>query len=131
MSMATEERSISRLLGDSLAELAKLIQNEVDLARAEMRDKAALVAGAAKLIAIGSVLMIPALVLILFAAAAALIEFGVSPSLAYGCTGLSAAIIAAAMIWMGLSRFSAGALRPSAILDEMQKDKNLAKELIR
>jgi Putative Actinobacterial Holin-X, holin superfamily III len=129
--MAPGERSISQLFGDSLAELAKLIQNEVDLARAEMRDKAALVAGAAKLIAVGSVLMIPALVIILFAIATGLVQLGLSPPLAYGCTGLFTAIVAGALTWMGLSRLSAGALRPSATLDEMRQDRILAKELMR
>ena len=36
-----EERSISQLVGDSLAELAKLVQNEIDLARAELSAKVA------------------------------------------------------------------------------------------
>jgi Putative Actinobacterial Holin-X, holin superfamily III len=131
MNMLPEERSISQLLGDSLAELAKLIQNEVDLARAEMRDKAALVAGAAKLVAAGSVLMIPALVVILFAIAAGLMQLGLSATLAYGCTGICAAIVAGALIWAGVSRMSAGALRPSATLDEIRRDKILAKEIVR
>jgi Putative Actinobacterial Holin-X, holin superfamily III len=129
MSMAPGERSISQLFGDSLAELAKLIQNEVDLARAEMREKAALVAGAARLIAAGAVLMIPALVVILLAIAAALVQLGLSATIAYGCTGLCTAIVAGALIWMGLSR--AGALRPSATLDEIRRDRILAKELMR
>ena len=57
-----DERSISQLLGDSLSELAKLIQNEVDIIRAELLEKVSHVGGAAKLIGVGAVLMIPALV---------------------------------------------------------------------
>jgi hypothetical protein len=131
MSMPREERSISQLLGDCLAELAKLIQKEVDLARAEMRDKAALVAAAAKLIAAGSVLMIPALVVILFAIAAGLMQLGLSATLAYSCTGICAAIIAGVLIGAGLSRLSGSALRPSATLDEIRRDRILAKEIVR
>jgi hypothetical protein len=131
MSKAPEERSISQLFGDSLAELAKLIQNEVDLALAEMRDKVALVAGAGKLIAAGSVLMIPSLVILLFAIAAGLIQLGLSPWLAYGCTGLFTAIVAAALIWAGVSRLSADAPRPSATLDEIRRDGILTKEIAR
>jgi hypothetical protein len=126
-----EERSISQLFGDSLAELAKLIQNEVDLARAELRDKIDIAGGAAKLIAAGAVLFIPALVLILFAIASALIQVGLSAPLAYLCTGLAAALLAGGLIWAGMSRLSAGALTPSATLDEIRRDQAVARELMR
>lgn len=53
------ERSISQLVGNSLAELSKLVQNEIDLARAELSDKVALTGGAVKLIAAGAILLIP------------------------------------------------------------------------
>jgi len=35
-------RTLSQLFGDSLSQLAKLIQNEIDLARAELREKVVL-----------------------------------------------------------------------------------------
>lgn len=126
-----EERSISQLFGDSLAELAKLIQNEVDLARAELRDKIDIAGGAAKLIAAGAVLFIPALVLVLFAVASALIQLGLAAPFAYLCTGLAAAILAAALVWAGMSRLSAGALMPSVTLDEIRRDQAVAGELMR
>ena len=66
MTPTPEERSISQLVGDLLAELSKLVQNEIDLARAELSDKVAIAGEAAKLIAAGAVLLIPGIVLILF-----------------------------------------------------------------
>jgi hypothetical protein len=126
-----EERSISQLFGDSLAELAKLIQNEVDLARAELRDKIDIAGAAAKLIAAGAVLFIPALVLILFAVASTLIQLGLSAPVAYLCTGLAAAILGGGLVWAGMSRLSAGALTPSVTLDEIRRDQAVARELMR
>jgi hypothetical protein len=128
---SSEERSISQLLGDSLSELAKLIQNEVDVARAELLEKASLVGSAAKLIGAGAVLMMPALVLILFAAAAALTQWGLNPALAYLFTGVAAAILSGALIWAGAERLSPRALAPTATLAELQKDKSAARELMR
>ena len=126
-----DERSISQLLGDSISELAKLIQNEVDIIRAELLEKVSHVGGAAKLIGVGAVLMIPALVLILFAASTALIQWGLTPALAYLCTGVAAAVLSGALIWAGARRLSARALAPTATLAELQKDKTAARELMR
>jgi hypothetical protein len=126
-----EERSISQLVGDSLAELAKLVQNEIDLARAELSAKVAVTGDAVKLIATGAVLLIPGVVLILFALASELIQLGLSAPLAYLCCGAGAVIIAGALAWAGMSRLSASALRPSATLDEIRRDKIMATELMR
>jgi hypothetical protein len=131
MSPIAEERSISQLFGDSLAQLAKLIQTEVDLARAELRGKLTIMGGAAKLIGAGATLLISGLVLILFAVASGLIQLGLSAPLAYLCSGLGATIVAFALVWAGVSRLSIGALKPSATLDEIRRDKILAKELTR
>jgi Putative Actinobacterial Holin-X, holin superfamily III len=129
--MHSPERSISQLLGDSLSELAKLIQNEVDVARAELLEKVSLVAGAAKLIGAGAVLMIPAVVLILFSISAALMQGGFTPALAYLCTGVAAAVVSGLLIWAGAGRLSARALAPTATLAELRKDKTAATELMR
>jgi Putative Actinobacterial Holin-X, holin superfamily III len=131
MNSVPDGRSISQLMGDALSELGKLVQNEIDLARTELREKVDIAANAFKFVAAGTVLVIPALVLVLFAVASALIQFGASPWLAYLCTGLVAAIIASALIWIGVRHLSGDALKPSATLDEFRRDKIVAKEFTR
>jgi hypothetical protein len=131
MNTIPDGRSISQLVGDSLSELAKLIQNEVDLARAELREKVEIASNAFKFLAAGVVLVVPALVLVLFAIASVLIQFGAVPWLAYLCTGLGAAIIACALIWIAVGRLSGDTLKPSATLDEIRRDKIVAKEFTR
>src|SRR5580704_8525885 len=101
MTTQSDERTVSQLFGDSLSELAKLIQNEVDLARAELKAKLALIGGAIGFIAAGAVVLIPSLVLILFAVASWLITLGMATPLAYLAAGLGAAIIALALVWIG------------------------------
>jgi uncharacterized membrane protein len=127
----TEERSISQLVGDSLAELSKLVQNEIDLARVELSDKVALTGGAVKLIAAGAVLLIPGILLILFSIASELIQLGWSAPLAYLSSGGAAVIIAGVLAWAGMSRLSASALKPSATINEIRRDTVMATELMR
>jgi hypothetical protein len=125
------ERSIPELFSDAMAQLAKLVGNEFALARAEMSEKAGQVGRAAATIGAGAVVMIPALVLLLFAAAAALIKSGFSDPVAYLCAGGGAAIIASILIAVGLNRLSGEALKPSITIQQVEKDKVAAKEMVR
>ncbi|KIZ34624.1 MULTISPECIES: phage holin family protein [Rhodopseudomonas] len=123
-------RSIPDLISDAFGQLAKLVSNEFDLARAEMSDKASQVGRAVAMIGAGAVICIPALVMILFAIAAALVDNGLSQSIAYLVTGAGAALIALILIWIGLNRLSAGGLAPAVTLDQLQRDKVAAKEMV-
>jgi hypothetical protein len=124
-------RSIPELFSDALAQLAKLIGNEFDLARAELSDKASQAGRALAFIGAGAVFCIPALVLLLFAAASALIRSGMSDPVAYLVTGVAAAIIAGGLIGTGMSRLSGNALKPTMTLDQIERDKVAAKEMVR
>ena len=122
--------SISELLSDVLAQLAKLIGNEFDLAKAELSTKAGQVGRGIMMIGIGAVFMIPTLVLLLMAAAAALMHAGYSAPVAYLMTGGAAALIAAILVGVGVSCLSADVLKPSITLEQLQRDKVAAKEML-
>ena len=124
-------RSIPELFNDAVGQLAKLIGNEFDLARAELSDKAGQAGRAAAIIGAGAVILIPALVMLLFAAAAALMHAGLSDPVAYLITGIGAAAVSAALIATGVKRLSGGALKPTVTLDQVQRDKVAAKEMMR
>ena len=124
-------RSIPDLLSDAFGQLAKLVGNEFDLARAELSDKASQVGRAAAIIGAGAIILIPALVLLLFAVAAALIRAGLSEPVSYLITGVGAALVSAALIATGLNRLSGDALKPSVTLDQVQRDKVAVKEMVR
>jgi hypothetical protein len=125
------DRSLSELLSDVFAQLAKLIGKEFDLAKAELSSKASQVGLASAMIGAGAVIMIPALVLLLFAAAAALMHAGFSDPIAYLLTGGGAILIAAILIGAGISRMSSEALKPSITIEQLQRDKVAAKEMMR
>jgi nitrogen fixation/metabolism regulation signal transduction histidine kinase len=128
---SSNSRSIPELFSDAVAQLAKLIGNEFELARAELSDKASQAGRAAAMIGAGAVILIPALVILLFAISTALIRAGLSDPIAYLITGAGAVIISAALIGIGLSRLSGGALKPTVTLDQVERDKLAAKEMVR
>ena len=74
MSTRSDLGTISTLLGDALSQFAKLFQNEVDLAKAELGEKVQQVGWTVGFLAAGAVLVIPALVMALFALSAALMR---------------------------------------------------------
>jgi hypothetical protein len=124
-------RSIPDLLSDAVGQLAKLVGNEFALAKAELSEKASEAGRASAMIGAGAVLMIPALVLLLLAVAAALVRAGFSDPVAYLLAGGGATCISMILIWLGMSRLSGDALRPTAMLDQVERDKLAAKEMIR
>jgi hypothetical protein len=128
---SANNRSISELVGDAFTQFAKLISNEFDLARAELSDKLGQVGRAAALIGAGAVILVPGLVVLLFAAAAALVEYGFTQSIAYLIVGAATTVIAAAMIAFGVSRLSGDALKPKVTIEQLQRDKAAAQEMVR
>jgi hypothetical protein len=128
---ASNDRSIPELVSDAFGQLAKLVGNEIDLAKAEMSEKAAQIGRASAMIAAGAVIFMPALVVVLLSIAVALIDAGFSTSIAYLITGGGAGLIALTLIGIGISRLSGDALKPTVTLDQLERDKHAAKEMMR
>ena len=125
------KRSIPELVSDAVGQLAKLVGNEFELARAELSEKAGQAGRAAGLIGAGAVFLIPAMVLLLMAVAAMLISSGFSAATAYFLTGTGAAVVSGGLIATGLSRLSGDALKPPMTLEQVERDKIAAKEMVR
>ena len=124
-------RSIPELFSDAVGQVAKLVGNEFELARAELSEKASQVGRAAALVGAGSLILMPALVLLLLAVSAALIRGGFSDPVAYLLTGGGTAVLSAMLIWLGITRLSGDALKPTVTLDQIERDKSAAKEMVR
>ena len=125
------DRSIPELFSDAVGQLAKLIGSEFALARAELFVKAGQAGRAAAIMGAGALIMIPALVMLLTAVASALMHAGLSDPVAYLITGASAAMISALLIMVGINRLSGDALKPTATMDEIERDKAAAREMVR
>ena len=124
-------RTISILLGDALSQFAKLFQNEMDLAKAEFGEKVQKVGGAMGFIAAGAVLVIPAIVMLLFALSAALISAGWSQPLSYLASAIIAAVLAGVLFAMGFKRLDARNLAPRETMRQLEKDKDTVKGIVR
>src|ERR1700710_542642 len=131
MSLQNSNRSIPELISDAFGQLAKLVGNEFDLAKAEISDKAAQVGRAMGMIGAGAAIFIPALVIILMGIAYALVRAGLTEPAAFLLTGVVALAVAGVLIWLGIQRMSGDALKPTVTLDQFNKDAVAAKELVR
>jgi hypothetical protein len=125
------ERSIAELFSDAFAQLAKLIGNEFDLAKAELSEKAGQMGRGVAMIGAGAIIMIPALVVLLLSAASALTHAGLSEPIAYLVTGAAAAAAAGALVMVGVNHLSADALKPVITIEQLQRDRAAAKEMVR
>jgi hypothetical protein len=126
-----EFRTISTLLGDAMSQFAKLFQNEIDLAKAEVGDKLQKLGGALGLIAGGAVLVFPAIVMALFALSAALISAGWSQPISYLASAFIAAVIAAVLFAVGINRLDVRNLAPQETIGQLEKDKDTVKGMVR
>jgi hypothetical protein len=131
MTTKTDLRAISHLFGDALSQFSKLFQNEVDLAKAELGEKVQQIGGAVGLIAAGAVLVIPAIVMALFALSAALIAGGWSQPVSYLMSAIVAAVLAGILLAVGMNRLDARHLAPRETLRQLEKDKDTVKGMVR
>jgi hypothetical protein len=127
--LAEDVRSISRLFGDALENFSKLMRTEIQLARAEISEKASKAAVGAGMFFGALLLMVPALVLFLIAFAIWLVELGLSPVTAHFIAGCLALIASAALAYGGASRLKPASLRPQVTIREVNKDIAAAKEM--
>lgn len=124
-------RALSALVGDAMSQFAKLFQNELDLAKAELGEKAQMLGLAAGFIGAGAVLVIPALVMALFALSAALIAAGWSQPISYLISAILAFVVAGILFAIGMSRLSTRNLAPHETMRQLEKDKNAVKGMVR
>jgi uncharacterized membrane protein YqjE len=130
MTQITEDvRSISRLFGDALDNLSKLIRTEVQLARAELTEKASKAAIGAGMLFGAMLLLIPALVLFLMALAVWLTSLGLSPVTAHLLSGCVALVVSAILAFVGLERLKPSSLAPRETIREVKRDIAAAKEM--
>ena len=125
-------RPITDIFTDLIDQMMTLLRKEGELARTEVSEKVGQVAGGLALIVIGAVLLIPALVILLDAAVAALVENGLLAqpwsALAVGGAALLIGIILALV---GMSRLKAERLVPNRTIHQLQRDLSVAKQQTR
>jgi hypothetical protein len=131
MSLSGDLNSIPRLFGDAVEQLGKLVQNEVQLARAEVSQKIGQAGIGIAYVAGAGVLAIPVLVVALIALALWLTQFGLSPVVAHLAAAGLGAVISLLLAMVGLSRLKPENLKPKVTIRQVERDVATAKELAR
>jgi uncharacterized membrane protein YqjE len=128
-SARVKDKGVVDLAGDMLKEVATLIQTELQLLRAEISEKLTFTAMSAALIGAGALLLMATIVLLLEAAVAGLVAYGLSWPVAILIIAALTLIGGAGLVWVGFNRLSTARLTPSKTLDQLQKDSTIAKQL--
>jgi hypothetical protein len=130
MTQITDDmRSIARLFGDALENLSKLLRTEIQLAKAEITQKATNAGVGIGMLFGAMLLLVPALVLLLMALAIGLVQLGLSPVTSYFLSGCLALVGAAVLAMVGMSRLKPEALKPQVTISEVRRDVAAAKEM--
>ncbi len=131
MALSNDLNAIPRLFGDAVEQLGKLVQNEVQLARAELSQKMTQAGIGAAYVVGAAILSIPALVLLLIALALGLTQLGLSPVLAHLAAAACGAAISAILAMVGMSHLKPENLKPKVTMQQVQRDVATAKEMAR
>ncbi len=103
--VTTDERSLKDLFSEMNGELSLLVRKEVELAKAEMKEKASLGAKGAGALAVGGVAALFAVMLLSFAAAWGLAEV-LAPGLAFLVVGVVHLVVAGVMLSSGRKKLT-------------------------
>jgi Putative Actinobacterial Holin-X, holin superfamily III len=125
-------RSIPEIFADVVNQFTALLGKESQLARTEMSEKITQVAVGLGLIVGGSVLLTPALVILLQAGVSALITNNIVPEpWAPLIVGGAVLLIGMILLLVGMSRLRAEALMPNKTIHQIQSDVSVAKRQMR
>ena len=124
-------RSIPEIFTDVVNQFTALLRKEGQLARTEMSEKITQVAAGLGLIVGGSVLLTPALVILLQAAVSALITDNIiKEPWAPLIVGGAVFVIGIILLLVGLSRLKAEAFVPNKTIAQIQSDVRVAKQQV-
>jgi hypothetical protein len=119
------ERSLGELFRDLSSELGKLLRQEAELAKAELRDKAGVLGRSAAEMGAGVVVSLAGVLILLHAAVYALEPVFDSPPLAALTVGGAALIVGLLLLGRARSQLKPETLAPRQTADSLRKDAEL------
>jgi apolipoprotein N-acyltransferase len=126
------DRSIPDLLGDLVDQTSTLVRKEVQLARAEFSEKLSAIGVASGSLAIGGVLLLAALIILLQAIVAFLVEYAhLSATVSALIVAVVVAVIGYGVLRGGLNRLKASNLTPDRTVAQLSQDARVVKEQVR
>jgi len=126
--MAIPGRSLPDIFSDLIAQFTRLLQKEGQLERAEVSENIGKAATGLGFVIGGAVLLIPALVVLLDAAVAAITERGhLAPYWSALIVGGAVLIIGLLLLAFGASRLRPSNMIPARTIQQLQRDASVAK----
>jgi hypothetical protein len=125
-----KQRRLPDLLADLVGQTTVLFRSEVRLARAEMSEKISQVTSGMALAVAGAVLLMPALVILMGSAVTALVNNGMTDTMATLLVGGGALLLGVILLWIGFNRLRVENLAPQRTLEQLQQDASLAKDQV-
>ena len=118
----TTIRPIPEIFTDLVSQVTDLVRMEGRLARAEISEKATRALSGMAMILLGAMLLIPALVVLLQAAIAGLVENGMTPAVASLIVGGGALVLGMILGLIGWSWVKPTSLVPDKTIDQLKRD---------
>ena len=126
-----EHRTVPELFTDLISQMTSLFRTETRLARAEINEKITQAGSGVGMIAAGAVLLIPALVILLQAAAVALTDQGFQPYAAALIVGGAAVGVGLVVALVGINQLKMKNLTPNKTIEQLQSDAAFARNQVR
>lgn len=119
-------RNIVDLASNAVSKATDLVQLEFRLARSELAEKIDAWKAGSGLVLAGCVFAIGALISLLQAGVASLVEAGMKPSIAFLIVGVASLVFAGVLGVLGRKRFVA--MNPDRTFDQLSQDKRMVQE---
>lgn len=127
-SMKPEAPSVFHAVGETVARATELVQLEVQLARAEIGEKAVHVRAGLALMGAGGIVLTAALFVLVQSLVVALVEAGLSPLAATFIVAAALVAVGMALVAAGRKQFDANVLTPHRTLNDLKRDGAIVKE---
>ena len=121
-------RSVLGVAGEAMAQTADLIRVEFRLARAELAEKVTSLRTGAAFVVAGAVFLGGALLLLLQWGVVALVEAGLSASMATFVVAMACCLLGSGLIFAGRRKLDPGSVLPERTLNQIARDGAMAKE---
>jgi uncharacterized protein YacL len=131
MAIQNDLKAIGALAADSIEQLAKLIQNEAELAKTEISVKVSGALRGVAFLAAATLFITPAMVLLLLALAQWLVTQGLSPAAGYALAAIVGLVAGLILALIGLQRLKPENLTPDITMKEIRRDIAAAEEITR
>jgi uncharacterized membrane protein YqjE len=131
MALSEDLNVIPRLFGDAVEQLGKLVQNEAQLAKAELSQKITQAGIGAAYLGGAAIFLVPVLVLLLIALALWFVQLGLTPPVAHLAAAGCGAVVCGVLAAIGMGYLKPEQLKPKVTMHQVGRDVATARELVR